>query len=185
MTRKIKLFAGAAAAVAMFASVPASAQYGRYDQRYDPRYDQRYDPYYDQRGGGFDIGTGIAVVGTIATILNAFRGGGYGYGQPYGYGQSYGYARPYGGSYGGYSYNYAAAVNAAVNSCGREAQRAAGGGRVTIRDVDQVSNGRFRVRGVYDDLRNYNGWSNRRVDRDGFSCLVYGNGRIQDFDINR
>jgi hypothetical protein len=72
MTRKIKLFAGAAAAVAMFASVPASAQYGRYDQRYDPRYDQRYDPYYDQRGGGFDIGTGIAVVGTIATILNAF-----------------------------------------------------------------------------------------------------------------
>ena len=177
MTRKSKLFAGAAAAVAMLASVPASAQYGRYDPRYDPYYDRRGDD-------GFDIAAGIAVVGTIANILGAFRGGSYGYRTPYG-GQPYGYSQPYGygSSYGGYSYNYAAAVNAAVNSCGREAQRAAGGGRVTVRDVDQVSNGRFRVRGVYDDLRNYNGW-NRRVDRDRFSCLASGNGRILDFDVN-
>jgi hypothetical protein len=183
MTRKIKMFAGAAAAAAMLAAAPAAAQYGRYDPRYDPYHD-------DRRGDGFDIATGIAVVGTIAGILNAFRGGGrYGYAAPYGYGQPYGYARPYGPqSYGGYSYDYAYAVNAAVNSCGREAQRAGGGGRVEVRDVDQVSNGRFRVRGVFDDLRNHNGWSNRgwsnrRVDRDRFSCLVLGNGRIQDFDV--
>ena len=175
MSNKIKMLSAAAAAAAMIAATPATSQV---------RYDPRYDPYYDdRRHDGFDVATGIAVVGTIAGILNAFRGG-YGqpgaYRQPYGYGQ--GYARPY-GSYGGYSYDYAAGVNAAVNSCGHEAQRFSGGGRVEIRDVDQVSNGRFRVRGVFDDLRNYNPYSNRRVDRDGFSCLVYGNGRIQDFDV--
>jgi hypothetical protein len=175
MTRKFKLFAAAAAAAAMFAAAPASAQYGRYDPR--------HDPYYDRRDEGFDIATGIAVVGTIATILQAFRGGGYGYPAPYG--QPYGYGRPYGQSYGGYSYDYAAGVNYAVNSCGREAQRVSGGGRIEIRDVDQVSNGRFRVRGVFDDLRNHQPWSARRVDRDRFSCLVWGNGRIQDFNVNR
>jgi hypothetical protein len=177
----MKLLASAAAAAAMLAAVPAAAQYGRYDPRYDPYYDNR-------RGDGFDVATGIAVVGTIANVLNALRGGAYGYpgayGQSYGYGQPYGYGRPFGQGYGGYSYDYAYAVNAAVNSCGREAQRAGGGGRVEVRDVDQVSNGRYRVRGVFDDLRNHNSWSNRRVDRDRFSCLVYGNGRIQDFDVN-
>jgi hypothetical protein len=50
-------------------------------------------------------------------------------------------------------YGYAYAVNNAVNSCGRQAQRVSGGGRVEIRDVDQVSRGRLRVRGVFDDLR--------------------------------
>lgn len=173
MTGKIKLLAGAAAAAAMLAATPAASQY---------RYDPRYDPYYDRRDDGFDIGTGIAVVGTIANILNAFRGGGYGY--PGAYGQPYAYGRPYGQNYGGYSYDYAYSVNAAVNSCGREAQRIGAGGRVEIRDVDQVSNGRFRVKGVFDDLRGYDSWSRRRLDRDGFSCLVYGNGRIQDFDVN-
>jgi hypothetical protein len=183
MSNKIKLLSAAAAAAAMIAATPAASQV---------RYDPRYDPYYDdRRDDGFDIGTGIAVVGTIANILNAFRGGrgyGYGYGYPGAYGRPYGYnqgyARPY-GSYGGYSYDYAAGVNAAVNSCGYEAQRFSGGGRVEIRDVDQVSNGRFRVRGVFDDLRNHNPYSNRRVDRDSFSCLTWSNGRIQDFDIDR
>ncbi len=181
MLRKIKYLAGAAAAAAMLATTPAAAQYGRY---------QPYDPYYDRRDDGFDIGTGIAVVGTIANILNAFRGGRYGYGQPYGYarpyGQPYGYAQPYGygQSYGGYSYDYAQSLNNAVNSCGREAQRYSGGGRVEIRDVDRISGGRLRVKGVFDDLRNSNPYSYRRVDRDGFSCLAWGDGRILDFDTN-
>jgi hypothetical protein len=181
MSNRIKYLGCAAAAAAMLAATPAASQY-----RYDPRYDQRYDPYYDRRGDGFDIATGIAVVGTIANVLNAFRGRGYGYGYPGGYGQSHGYRQPYGygQTYGGYSYDYASAVNVAVNTCGVQAQRVAAGGRVEIRDVDQVSNGRFRVRGVFDDLRNYDGWNRRRVDRDSFSCLVYGNGRIQDFDVN-
>jgi len=176
MANKIKYLAGAAAAAAMLAATPAAAQYGRYYPA---------DPYYDRRDHGFDIATGIAVVGTIANILNAFRAGPYGYGAPYGHARPYGYPQPYGygSTYGGYSYNYAYAVNNAVNSCGREAQRISGGGRVEIREVDQVSGGRLRVRGVFDDLRNSNPYSYRRVDRDGFSCLAWGNGRIQDFDI--
>lgn len=171
MLRRIKYLAGAAAAAAMLAASPAAAQYGRY---------QPYDPYYeDRRDDGFDIATGIAVVGTIASILNAFRGGRYG--APYGgYGSPYG--QPYG--YGQQGYGYAQAVNNAVNSCGRQAQRVSGGGRVEIRDVDQVSRGRLRVRGVFDDLRNSNPYSYRRIDRDGFSCLAFGDGRIQDFDVN-
>ncbi len=181
MSKKIKMLSAAAAAAAVIAATPAVSQV---------RYDPRYDPYYDdRRDDGFDIATGIAVVGTIANVLNAFRGRGYGYpgayGRPYGYGQPYAYGRPYGSRYGGYSYDYAAGVNAAVNSCGYEAQRFSAGGRVEIRDVDQVSNGRFRVRGVFDDLRNHNPYSNRRVDRDSFSCLTWSNGRIQDFDIHR
>jgi len=165
--RKIKYLAGAAAAAAMLATTPAAAQYGGY---------QPYDPYYDRRDDGFDVATGIAVVGTIANILNAFRGGVYGtpYGaRPYGYGQSY----------GGYGYSYANAVNVAVNSCGRHAQYLSGGGRVEIRDVDQVSRGRMRVRGVFDDLRNSRPYSYRRVDRDGFSCVVWPNGQIDDFNV--
>jgi hypothetical protein len=182
MMRKIKYLAGAAAAAAMLAASPAAAQYGGYYP------DPRYDPRYDDRGDGFDVATGIAVVGTIANILNAFRGGRYGYSQPYGYSRPYGYSQPYGygqsygyGNYGGYNYDYAYAVNNAVNSCGREAQRFSGGGRVEIRDVDQVSGGRMRVRGVFDDLRNSR---YGRLDRDGFSCLAYRNGAIQDFDVN-
>jgi hypothetical protein len=167
MLRKIKYLAGAAAAAAMLATTPAAAQYGRY---------QPYDPYHDRRDDGFDIATGIAVVGTIANILNAFRGGRYG--APYGYGS------PYGQPYGQQGYGYAQAVNNAVNSCGRQAQRVSGGGRVEIRDVDQVSRGRLRVRGVFDDLRNSNRYDYRRLDRDRFSCLTYGDGRIQDFDVN-
>jgi len=177
MLRKIKYLAGAAAAAAMLAASPATAQYGRY---------QPYDPYYeDRRDDGFDIATGIAVVGTIASILNAFRGGRYGapYGGGYGspYGQPYGYGQQ---GYGQQGYGYAQAVNNAVNSCGRQAQRVSGGGRVEIRDVDQVSRGRLRVRGVFDDLRNSNPYSYRRIDRDGFSCLAFGDGRIQDFHVN-
>jgi hypothetical protein len=185
MLRKIKYLASAAAAAAMLATTPAAAQYGRY---------QPYDPYYDRRDDGFDIATGIAVVGTIASILNAVRGGRAGYGSPYGYGTSYGYgspygqARPYGYSqpygYGGQGYDYAYSVNNAVNSCGRQAQRVSGGGRVEIRDVDQVSGGRLRVRGVFDDLRNSRPYSSRRIDRDGFSCLTWGDGRIQNFRVN-
>jgi hypothetical protein len=173
MLRKIKYLAGATAAAAMLATTPAAAQYGRY---------QPYDPYYDRRDDGFDIATGIAVVGTIANILNAFRGGRYG--APYGYGTPYGqaYGQPY--AYGQQGYGYAYAVNNAVNSCGLQAQRVSGGGRVEIRDVDQVSRGRLRVRGVFDDLRNSNPYSSRRIDRDGFSCLTWSDGRIQDFKVN-
>lgn len=167
MTRITKNMLGAAAVAAILGATPAAAQYGGYDPR--------HDPYYDRRDDGFDIAAGIAVVGTIANILQAFRGGG-----------RYGYPGAYGSrGYGGYSYDYSYAVNGAVNSCGRHAQRVSGGGRVEIRDVDQVSNGRFRVRGAFDDLRNHDRWSNRRVDRDRFSCLVWGDGRIQDFDIHR
>ena len=176
--RNLKYLLGAAAVSTMLAATPAAAQYG-----YQP-YD-RYDPYYGRRSDGFDVATGIQVVGTIANILNAFRGGMYG--NRYGYAQPYGgYAQPY-GSYGyqtgpyGYNYDYAYALNNAVNACGREAQRYSGGGRVEIRDVDRVSGNRLRIRGVFDDLRNSR--YGRRIDRDGFSCLTYGNGQIQDFDV--
>jgi len=195
MRNKIKYLAGATAAAAMLAASPAAAQYGPYNPA------PRYDPYYDRRDdGGFDIATGIAVVGTIASILGAFRsrGTGYGYGSPYGYGTpgygtAYGYGTPgygapygygaqsYGQPYGGYNYDYAQAVNMAVNSCGREAQLHSYGGRVEIRDVDRVSNGRLKVKGVFDDLRNSR---YGRIDRDGFSCLTWSNGQIQDFDVD-
>lgn len=163
MSLKLKMLAGvAAAAASTLAATPAAAQFGGYYP----------DPYYDR--GGFDIQQGIAVVGTIANILNIVRGGGYGYNNGYGYGAPYGRSN----YYGGYSYDYAYAVNNAVNSCGREAQRRAYGGRVEVRDVDRVSGNRLRVRGVYDDLR---GSRYGRIDRDGFSCVTYGNGQIQSF----
>jgi hypothetical protein len=168
--RKVAYLIGAAAVATMMAASPASAQYGRYDSY--------QDPYYDDRDDGFDVATGIRVAGTIASILGAFRGGVYG--QPYGYGYRapYGYqTRPYGTN------DYAYSVNRAVNSCGREAQRASGGGRVEIRDIDRLSNGRLRVRGRYDDLRNSRFGYNRRVDRDRFSCVTFGNGAIQDFRV--
>lgn len=173
--RTMKYLIGAAAASAMLAATPAAAQYGRYDP---------YDPYYGRQDDGLDIGQGIRVMGAIANVLNAFRGGVYGSRQSYGYGRPYGYAQPYGYQSGpyGYNYDYASSLNNAVASCGREAQRISGGGRVEIRDVDRVSGNRLRVRGVFDDLRNSR--YGRRLDRDGFSCLTFGNGAIQDFDVN-
>ena len=174
--RNMKYLIGAAAVSTMLAASPAAAQYGRYDP---------YDPYYGRQDDGLDVGRGIQVVGAIANILNAFRGGLYGNGNAYARpGYSYGYAQPYGyqnGPYGS-NYDYAYSLNNAVASCGRQAQLYSGGGRVEIRDVDRVSGNRLRVRGVFDDLRNSR--YGRRIDRDGFSCLTYGNGQIQDFDVN-
>lgn len=182
MKRMNKILAGTAvAATAAFASAtPASAQYYGYPDRYDDR-------------RGVSIGEIVAGVGAVAGAVNAVtgRGGYYGYPQSYGYShprygysypQGYGYAQPpvygYGHAYGS-AYGYGG--NAAVNSCAAEAQRQARGGQVRIRDVDMVSRGRIRVRGTFDELRpSYYGRYN--VEREGFSCLAYGNGQIVDFD---
>lgn len=180
MTSMLKALTGTAvAAVAMAGmATPASAQY--------------YDPYYDrERRDGPSIGQIIAGVGAVAGAVNAVtgRGGYYGYPQQsyrYGYPQSYGYGYPqtygYPQAYGyGNAYSYGYGGNAAVNSCAAEAQRQARGGQVRISDVDLVSRGRVRVRGTFDELRpSYYG--RVRAEREGFSCLAYGNGQIVDFD---
>jgi hypothetical protein len=132
---------------------------------------QYYDRY-DRRGGidTSDIVTGIAVAGGIAAILSAFDrdGGRFGYDNRYRYRDDY---------------------SAAVNSCGRQAQRT-GGGQVRITDVDRRSNGRYEVEGVVE--RGYGGYD-RGYERgfgggfggrdygERFTCVAYGNGRIAQF----
>jgi opacity protein-like surface antigen len=167
--KKILLGAAAAALTVSAAASSASAQYGRYDHRYD------------RRGGidGGDIAVGVAVLGGVAAILGALDrdGGRYGYDNRYRYRDGY---------------------SAAVNSCAYEAERA-GRGRVRITDVDRRSNDRFEVEGVvegggyggYDsryDRRYDRGYDNRYDNRgyssgygERFTCVAYGNGRIRDF----
>lgn len=175
MTRTTKIMAGTALAAAVLATAtPAAAQ---------------YYPYYERDRDGVSIGEIVAGVGAVAGAVNAVtgRGGYYGYPQSYGYSHPrYGYSYPQGYGYAqppvyGYGNAYGYGGNAAVNSCAAEAQRQARGGQVRIRDVDVVSRGRIRVRGTFDELRpSYYGRYN--VEREGFSCLAYGNGQIVDFD---
>lgn len=186
MTRITKILGGIATAGLLATASPAGAQPYPY-------------PYEDRDDGisARDIAGAVAAVGAIAGAVNAVTGrgyapyGGYGYQQPgYGYqapAPGYGYQQPgygypsagYGSAYGyaGGGYGY----GAAANSCGAEAQRYARGGQVRVTDVDQVSGGRFRVRGTFDELR-HDRYGRIRTDREGFSCLAFGDGRILDFD---
>ncbi len=181
MTRITKILGGIGSAALLATATPAGAQPYPYPYPYDDR---------DDGISARDIAGAVAAVGAIAGAVNAVTGRGYapyGYGYPqtyrypapgygYGYGQpNYGYGTNYGYAGGGYGYG------AAANSCGAEAQRYARGGQVRIRDVDQVSGGRFRVRGTFDELR-HDRYGRVRVEREGFSCLAFGDGRILDFD---
>ncbi|WP_207774737.1 hypothetical protein [Sphingosinicella sp. YJ22] len=178
MTRITKILGGIATAGLLATASPAGAQ--PYPYPYDDR---------DDGISARDIAGAVAAVGAIAGAVNAVTGrgyapyGGYGYPQSYGYQQpGYGYGYPnagYGSNYGyaGGGYGY----GAAANSCGAEAQRYARGGQVRVTDVDQVSGGRFRVRGTFDELR-HDRYGRIRTDREGFSCLAFGDGRILDFD---
>jgi len=189
MKRMFEILVGTAMAATAIAGSAGSATAQPYGYPYQDPYDYR------DRGGISvgDIAAGIAAVGAIAGAVNAVTGRGYanpyGYGTPYGYGvqrygypQTYGYGYPsgnfgYGNAYGAYGYG----AGAAVSSCGAEAQRFARGGQVQVRDVDPVSRGRFRVRGVYHELQQ-DRYGRVRAEREGFSCLAYANGQIQDFD---
>ena len=153
----------AAALATVTMAAPANAQYYGRDYRY---YDR------DRGIDAGDIFAGVAILGGIAAITSAISRDGSRYG--YGYRDRYRY---------GYQ--------AAVNSCGYEAERA-GRGRVRIQDVDRVGNDRFRVRGVVEN--GYNGYDRYgRYDRDyrydrsygeGFTCTARGNGRITNFRLN-
>ena len=159
------LLAGAAAAVAAVSAAPASAQY-------------RYDDRYDRRGGidAEDIAVGVAVIGGMAAILNAFDrdGGRYGYDNRYRHRDSY---------------------SAAVNSCGMQAERY-GRGQVRITDVDRRSSNRYEVEGVIEGGGNYGGYGgydrgyggrydprygNNNDYGERFTCVAYSNGRIAEF----
>jgi len=175
MNSVTKIFGGLGAAALLAAAAPAGAQ--PYPYPYDDR---------DDGISARDIAGAVAAVGAIAGAVNAATGrgyapyGGYGYNYPApGYGYGYGYPNAgYGTAYG---YNNGYGYGAAVNSCSAEAQRYGGGGQVRISDVDQVSGGRFRVRGTFDELR-HDRYGRIRADREGFSCLALGDGRILDFD---
>jgi hypothetical protein len=156
------LIAAGAAASTLIAAAPADAQ-SRYRHR-------------DRGLDAGDVITGVAIIGGIAAVASALdRDGG-----RYGYGSRDRYR-------GGY--------DLAVRACGNEAQRY-GRGRIQITDVDRTGNDRFRVRGIiaagYDrfdngyDRRNdrdYGRYDSDRGDRDGFTCFVRGNGRIEDFRV--
>lgn len=185
MTHITKILGGIATAALFATATPAGAQ--PYPYPYDDR---------DDGISARDIAGAVAAVGAIAGAVNAVTGrgyapnGGYGYPQSYGYQQpGYGYQQPgygYGYPNAGYGSNYGYAgggygYGAAASSCGAEAQRYARGGQVRVTDVDQVSGGRFRVRGTFDELR-HDRYGRIRTNRDGFSCLAFGDGRILDFD---
>jgi hypothetical protein len=156
---KILIAAGAAAST-LVAAAPAEAQY-----RY--RHDRGVD--------AGDVIAGVAILGGIAAIASAVDrdGGRYGYG----YGERF---------RGGYDY--------AVRACANEAQRY-GRGQIQVTDVDRTGGDRYRVRGVistgyggYDGYdrgygRDYGRSGYGRGDRDGFTCYVRGNGRIEDFRV--
>ncbi|MDB5668735.1 MAG: hypothetical protein JWL74_1685 [Alphaproteobacteria bacterium] len=180
MTRTTKILGGIATAALLATAAPAGAQ--PYPYPYDDR---------DDGISARDIAGAVAAVGAIAGAVNAVTGRGYspyGYGAPQGYGyQTPGYGYP-GAGYGypnsGYGYNQSYSgygYGAAVNSCGAEAQRYARGGQIRVSDVDQVSGGRFRVRGTFDEMR-HDRYGRVRVEREGFSCLAFGDGRVLDFD---
>jgi hypothetical protein len=123
-----------------------------------------------------DVIAGVAILGGIAAIAAAIGNDG----------NRYGYAQR-----GRYRDGYSAAVNA----CGYQAQRA-GGGRVSVTDVDRRGNDSFRVRGTvegagYGDGRGYErrdrgydaGYASRGYDRVAFTCTARGNGQVRDFRI--
>jgi hypothetical protein len=116
-----------------------------------------------------DVIAGVAILGGIAAIAAAIGNDG----NRYGYDQRDRYQ-------GGYS--------AAVNACGYQAQRA-GGGRVSVTDVDRRGNDSFRVRGTvegagYGNGRGYDrGYAGRGYDRVAFTCTARGNGQVRDFRI--
>ena len=184
MTRITKILGGIGTAALLATATPAGAQ--PYPYPYDDR---------DDGISARDVAGAVAAVGAIAGAVNAVTGRGYApYGGGYGYPQNYNYPAPgygygypstgYGYPNAGYGYNQGHAgygYGAAVNSCGAEAQRYSRGGQVQIRDVDQVSGGRFRVRGTFDELR-HDSYGRVRVEREGFSCLAFGDGRVLDFD---
>lgn len=155
-----KLITGAAAAAALTATAaPAQAQ--NWDRR-------------DRDGiDAGDIIAGVAVLGGVAAIVAALDNNNDRYGR---YDRGYGY-----GSYDrGYGNNRYDSAQAAVNACGREAQRY--GRNVQITDLDRTNRG-FRVRGRVDQLEYGRGWNRRyNVDREDFTCYA-ANGRIYDFRV--
>lgn len=172
MNMLVKGLTGVAAAVtmAMTAAAPAQAQY----------YGRSYDRYYDDDDIDVgDIAAGIAIIGGVALAIDALDGRG-GYGYP-GYGAGYGY----GSGYPGYGYGQGGA-RAAVNACGRVAQRY--GNRVEITDIDRRGRDSFRVRGrvVRADYDYDYRWGRRYrdvdYDRERFTCHArYG--RVYDFRV--
>ncbi|WP_114954418.1 hypothetical protein [Sphingosinicella terrae] len=148
----------AAAALAVTAASPAQAQ--------------SWDRYRD-RDRGIDAGdiiTGVAVVGGIAALIAALDNGNdrYRYDRGYGYGNGYdryGYGSP----------------QAAVNACGRQAQRY--GRNIRITDLDRTD-GYYRVRGRIDTVDyDYGRWNRGYdVDRERFTCYARGN-RVYDFRV--
>ena len=165
-----KFLTGAAAVTALTVSaVPAQAQ--SWDRR--------------DRDRGVDAGdiiAGVAVLGGVAAIIAALDNGNGRYRDRYarydrGYGQS-GYG--YGQTGYGYGYDRYDSAQAAVNACGREAQRY--GRNIQITDLDRTNRG-FRVRGRVDQIEYGRGWNrNYRVDRERFTCYA-ANGRIYDFRV--
>lgn len=89
---------------------------------------------------------------------------------PYGYGYGNNYNPLYGsiGSLGGaYGSSFS---QAAVNACGNYASRY---GRVSIRNVERLSNSSLKVAGTVS-----NGYRN-----EGWDCTYRSDGRITDFDL--
>ena len=148
----------AAAALALSTASPAQAQ--------------SWDRYRD-RDRGIDAGdiiTGVAVVGGIAALIAALDNGNdrYSYDRGYGYGAGYGYDR----------YGFGS-PEAAVNACGRQAQRY--GRNIQITDLDRT-NGYYRVRGRI-DVVDYGRWNRRYdIDRERFTCYARGS-RGYDFRV--
>ena len=154
-----KILTGAAAAGALSATMAAPAQAQSWDRR-------------DR--DGIDVGdivTGGAVIGGIAALIAALDGDhGRRYDRRYDRGYGYGYDR--------YGYDN---PQAAVNACGREAQRY--GRNIEITDLDRTNRG-YRVRGrveqvEYDYGRRGRGYD---IDRERFTCYVQG-GRVYDFRV--
>jgi hypothetical protein len=176
--KALKILAGAATAAALTVSAASPAQAQDWDRR-------------DRGIDVGDVAAGVAVLGGIAAVIAAIDGrGGYGvydrgYGRGYDprYDRGYGrydprYDRGYGNGYDRYGYGSA---QAAVDVCGREAQRY--GRNVTITDLDRDRRG-YRIRGRIDRV-DYDGrgWNRRYdIDRDDFTCYA-ANGRIYDFRV--
>jgi hypothetical protein len=166
--KALKYLTGAAAAAALTVGMASPAQAQSWDRR-------------DRGIDVGDVAAGVAILGGIAAVISALDGNGgygYGYGQP-----SYGYGYPsagYGYGYGNSRYGQGSA-QAAVNVCGREAQRY--GRNVTITDLDRDRRG-YRIRGRV-EVVDYDGrgWNRRYdVDREDFTCYA-ANGRIYDFRV--
>lgn len=117
----------------------------------DAQYYRR--PAYRHHDNAAGVIAGIAVLGGIAAIASAAnRDRGYG--------------------------SYRTYYGAAVNACGAEAQRM-GRGPARVEAVERIGPDRFRVSGaVVGDRYGYDRYY-RAADR--FTCLAFGNGRIEGF----